>query len=1099
MTSAKRWGGHHQQTSYARFIGRVGALAVALGIGGALATSPGIALADETGSSNPAESSNSTDSGAKSKTSSASDTSSQKDDKSDDGDQTADTKTTTPNSDESTETHEPSASEEATADTDEDRGDTKANAEEPQRKKSNRSLKGAVKSTENDPDTRQAASQETDGSSAANDTSSKKQSAAAVADDPAATTTTSVEVSTNQAAVSTLAAATTGQTVVPQQRRVTTSLPGAIISAASHLIDTALTAIFGQGPAAPSDSPLLWGLLGWVRRQLSAQFVDDSAGVDVAQTALALDAGNTGLPDDLERTIIAAGLNEPTDMRFLPDGSILITEKGGAIRYFKNGQLQSQPLITIPTETGGERGVTAVEIDPDFTTNHYIYVAYTGSDDHERLSRLTVTGYTGGQANDALSVNPTSEKILLASDQVAGNFHQGGGLAFGPDGKFYWSLGDNFNSSNSQSLSTLQGKILRFTINADGTISTPVDNPFVNTEGANPLIYALGFRNPFRFVFTPDGTLLEGDVGGTAWEELNVVTRGANYGWPLAEGFCNNCGYVNPIYAYAHTPLPEKAGAITAVMFYTGTELGTEYQNRVFIADYTRGFIRALTFDSKFTSLIDEHTFDDGAGTPIKLMEGPDGYIYQLNIYPGELSVIAPSDGNRAPTAVLTATPTNGKPAPLTVNFSSQGSSDPEGSQLGYSWDFGDNTTSTDANPTHTYTVVGNYVATLTVSDGEKTDQATQTIYVGNTAPSVQITSPVDESKYNAGTTISFTGTATDGEDLTLPDSAYRWTVIFHHSEHIHPFADNIIGKSGSIEIPTDSSQLSNTWYEIKLTVTDSQGLSSTQSVEVRPNLVNVTYSANNPNVVFTIDGQPHQGSYSEQGVVGVRHVLGAMSPQPDGENQLVFSRWSDGGGQQHTITTPASDTAYSVTFDTFVPHATFDPGAILNQLRQNLSSSIFTIGNAFWTSARAVFNVAAGLPAAVQDAVQHPTHLPSIVADLIGDLRSVGNPIGHAITDVVTTTAKRAIGAASAVAANVVPIGRAIIDAPGAIGSAIRDSANFLFGFLKKTDALGFFGGLQFAQQTIQGEIQHQVSNIAGSIADLQRDVVTALSQPLH
>ncbi|MBP1817087.1 PQQ-dependent sugar dehydrogenase [Mycobacterium sp. OAE908] len=1105
MTSTKRSSDHLRQTALqtpaAKFIGRVGALAVALGVGGALATSPGVALADDTSSTSSSSSDSTSTAGSSGTNSTTSSTTDQTTgsaseanspthddgpvvhisggvDKSDDGGGTSGGEELP-----STDPRKPESDEPATTE--------ETNAEAPHRKKGDRPSASAATA---ETDIEHRAVPTTDATS--HESTAPEESPADKPTEQPTPATISVPEAATQTAVTTFSAAAVQQPVGGQQSRIT-SLPGAIIGLASDLIHSALAAIVGPDPGAPGDSPLLWGLLGWVRRQLSAQFSDQTPTVDAAQTALALDAAETGLPEDLERTIIASGLNEPTDMRFLPDGSILITEKSGAIRVFKNGQLQDQPLITIPTKTGGERGVTAVEVDPNFTTNHYIYVAYTGIDDHEKLSRLTVTGYTGGPGIDSLSVDANSEKILLASDQVAGNIHQGGGLAFGPDGKFYWSLGDNSNSSNSQNLSTIQGKILRFTINPDGTISTPADNPFVNTQGANPLIYALGFRNPFRFVFTPNGTLLEGDVGGTAWEELNVITRGANYGWPLAEGFCNNCGYANPIYAYPHTPLPEKAGAITAVMFYTGTKLGAEYDNTVFIADYTRGFIRALTFDSNFTSLIHEHTFDDAAGTPIKLMQGPDGNIYQLNIYPGELSIIAPSGGNRAPTAVVTATPAYGKPAPLTVDFSSQGSSDPEGSQLSYSWNFGDNTTSSDANPTHTYAANGTYVATLTVSDGEKTAQASQQIFVGNTAPSVQITSPVDESKYNAGNTISFSGIATDDEDGTLPDSAYRWTVVFHHADHIHPFADNIVGKSGSIEIPTDSSQVDTTWYEISLTVTDSKGLASTQSVEVRPNLVNVSYSANNPNVVFTIDGIPYQGSYSEQGVVGVKHVLGALSPQADGADQLVFSRWSDGGAQQHTITTPGSDTSYSVTFDTYVPHATFAGGAILKQLQQNLSETFAHLGTALRTSAGAVVDIVTGLPAAALDAVAHPTHIPSIISGLFNDARNAGAPVAHAITDIVTTTANRAAAVASAVAANVGPLSHAIVDAPAGIGAALKDSASLLLTFLMRTDAEGFIGALRYAQQTVQGELQHHVSDIVGSVADLQHDIVDALATP--
>src|SRR5439155_13964111 len=103
---------------------------------------------------------------------------------------------------------------------------------------------------------------------------------------------------------------------------------------------------------------------------------------------------------------------------------------------------------------------------------------------------------------------------------------------------------------DAQNLSSMYGKILR--LNPDGTV--PADNPFVWLPGANPYIYAYGFRNPFRMTFTPDGELLVGDVGEHGWEELDNVTAGGNYGWPLAEGACGICLFANPIYAYPHTP-----------------------------------------------------------------------------------------------------------------------------------------------------------------------------------------------------------------------------------------------------------------------------------------------------------------------------------------------------------------------------------------------------------------------------------------------------------------------------------------------------------------------------------------------------------------
>ena len=179
------------------------------------------------------------------------------------------------------------------------------------------------------------------------------------------------------------------------------------------------------------------------------------------------------------------------------------------------------------------------------------------------------------------------------------------------------------------------------------------------------------------------------------------MTKGANYGWPLAEGVCDGCGFVNPIYTYAHTPPPAKAGSITGVMVYTD-DICSARSTR------TRSSSRTTRWAGSRNSPSTPPTPASSAsrcstmqaGTTVKLAQGPDGNIYQLNIFPGELSMIAPSGGNRAPSAVITATPSNGL-SPLTLSFSSQGSSDPDpNTTLTYSWNFGDGTTSTVANPT---------------------------------------------------------------------------------------------------------------------------------------------------------------------------------------------------------------------------------------------------------------------------------------------------------------------------------------------------------------------------------------------------------------
>lgn len=718
-----------------------------------------------------------------------------------------------------------------------------------------------------------------------------------------------------------------------------------LVETFSSLMAPAQTAPTPSVPTDPAQAPLLWTVAAWVRRQVdyvAAAFNRSPIGQLVHQVServidtvtdlgnsplgrqfsaslsqfLAECEGSTSLRAELDRTTVVSGLNEPTDFAILtaagdPDEiyRILVIEKSGAVKSYDPTSGQLTTLVSLPVVTAaGERGLIGVEVDPHFWTQgeegyRTIYVAYTGADNYDRLSSLLV--------NDAF--DGVEETELVRSDQPAREFHHGGDLAFDPEGRYlYWAVGNNTDNANSQDLSTIHGKLLR--LNRDGT--APTDNPFVDDPTAEPLVYAYGFRNPFRFTFTPDGKILVGDVGEATWEELNLVTAGANYGWPNAEGPCDGCGYVNPIYAYRHAGAVTNAGAITSVVVYTGDTYPEEYRNKVFIADYSLGWIKELTFDSEYTSLIGERTLDSGAGAVVKLAQGPDGNIYQLNIYPGTLSVLTPSGGNRTPTGVIAASATSGAGDSLTVHFSASDSRDPDGDALTYHWDFGDGRTSADVDPTVVFTNDAEYTAytvTLTVSDGQRQSATTQRIVVGSTPPDAEIV--VSSGKYNAGDTIEFSADAFDLEDGTLPDSAYQWRVEFRHADHQHPFRDGIVGPAGAITIPRNSDQMYNTFYRIVLTVTDRSGLSTTRSVDVTPNLVTLTFGANQPGATYTIDGIPHQGLYSEQAVVGVQRSLNVPSPQYVGGQQLEFGSWSDGGAQSHVIVTPGANTSYQVTF----------------------------------------------------------------------------------------------------------------------------------------------------------------------------------------
>lgn len=319
-----------------------------------------------------------------------------------------------------------------------------------------------------------------------------------------------------------------------------------------------------------------------------------------------------------QRSVVASGLTLPVDFRFLPDGRIVVAEKNGAIKMIgTDGTVAPQPVITLGVNTLFERGISGLAVDPQFATNGHIYVAYTTTEIKDRLSRFTVIGDTA---------DPGSEKVLLETPDTVSLNHRGGALDFGPDGKLYWGKGDDNLGANAQDLTNMHGKILR--INPDG--STPSDNPVLG-PGALPQIYAYGLRNPFRLTFTPTGQLLVADVGDRAFEELNLITPGGNYGWPGAEGVCtSNCeGLVNPIYAY-----PRGSGAaFTALLVRDGS--------KVVIADEVQKWIKVLTCDAAFTSCGSPTNFDSKAGTTVALGKGPDpDSFYHLTYIPGTLTRI---------------------------------------------------------------------------------------------------------------------------------------------------------------------------------------------------------------------------------------------------------------------------------------------------------------------------------------------------------------------------------------------------------------------------------------------------------------------------
>jgi PKD repeat protein len=251
----------------------------------------------------------------------------------------------------------------------------------------------------------------------------------------------------------------------------------------------------------------------------------------------------------------------------------------------------------------------------------------------------------------------------------------------------------------------------------------------------------------------------------------------------------------------------------------------------------------------------------------------------------------------------------------LTVNFSSAGTTDPEGAPLSYAWTFGDALTSAEANPAHTYASDGAYSARLAVSDGVNTTLSAPIVITVGNRPVPLIQTPQAGMFFRAGDIISFSGDATDAEDGNLPASAFTWNIDFLHEGHVHPALPQSGVKSGTFTIPTAGHDFSgNTRYRITLTVTDSGGLQGLQSILIFPDKVNLSFDTAPSGLNVSLDGIPRPTPFVQDSLIGFNHTIDAAN-QNVGQNIYSFASWSDGGAQQHTLVVPASAQSYTATY----------------------------------------------------------------------------------------------------------------------------------------------------------------------------------------
>ena len=353
--------------------------------------------------------------------------------------------------------------------------------------------------------------------------------------------------------------------------------------------------------------------------------------------------------------------------------------------------------------------------------------------------------------------------------------------------------------------------------------------------------------------------------------------------------------------------------------FSNGNSYPAEYQDALFFADYTRDCIWVMP---KGTSGLPApgqiKTFVAGAANPVNLEIGPGGDLFYVDFDGGTIRRIRYFSTNRPPVAVATASPTTGA-APLTVTFDGSGSSDPDGDALSYAWDLdadGAYDDATSTRPTWTYTANGSYAAKLRVTDpGGLSAIATVTVSVGNTAPTATINTPAAGTTWKVGDLISFSGSATDPQDGPLPASALSWTLVQEHCpsnchEHVVQTWTGIA--SGSFNAPDHEYP---SYLELRLTATDSGGLTDTKALRLDPRTVVLTFQTTPGGLQLTVGPTTSTATFSRTVVVGSRNSISAPSPQRKGQKSYNFVSWSDGGAQSHDIVAPATARTYTAKF----------------------------------------------------------------------------------------------------------------------------------------------------------------------------------------
>jgi aldose sugar dehydrogenase len=288
-----------------------------------------------------------------------------------------------------------------------------------------------------------------------------------------------------------------------------------------------------------------------------------------------------------QSNILAENLKVPWAMDFLPNNTMIFTQRGGDVSLLDNNGVKSIGHINVTAN--GESGLLGVAVDPQFSQNKYIYLYYT-SNAGNRVSRFVLDG-------------KLENETILIDNIPSVSIHNGGRIKFGPDGKLYITTGDATNRTAAQDINSLSGKVLR--TNKDGSV--PADNPFKN------YVYTYGNRDPQGLAWGPTGILYESEHGEIQNDEINILVPGGNYGWPIYQGNDHVQGYQSPFVVYTNFTLAPSGMAF--------------YNNKLYIAGLRGSQVRQINLAENGTSITGQQAILTQLGR-IRDVVAHDGYIY---------------------------------------------------------------------------------------------------------------------------------------------------------------------------------------------------------------------------------------------------------------------------------------------------------------------------------------------------------------------------------------------------------------------------------------------------------------------------------------